>query len=153
MALNAKMEEHGRGSKCRTKDRHDDFECRTEDVASNAKLKVWLWTPNWKCGSERQTEDMAMKAEQKKSNGFERQDEDITLNAKWKRWSRCRTRGKQQLWTPNKKWIMTLSVKINMWLWMPNRKCDGSGCQNEKSGSERQTEDEQWLWMPNRKWL
>ena len=96
MALNAKMEEHGRGSKCRTKDRHDDFECRTEDVASNAKLKVWLWTPNWKCGSERQTEDMALNAERKKymmaqnakpktNNGSESQNENEALNAKSKR--------------------------------------------------------------------
>ena len=48
MALNAKMEEHGGGSKYWTKDRHDDSECRTEDVALNAKLKIWLWKPNWR---------------------------------------------------------------------------------------------------------
>ena len=122
-----------------------NVERKIDMMTLSVELKTWLRTPNWKCGSECQTEDMAMKAEQKKSNGFERQDEDTTLNAKRKRWSRCRTRGKQRLWTPNKKWITNLNVRINMWLWTPNRKCDGSRCQNEKSGSERQTEDEQWL--------
>ena len=32
-----KMEENGDGSECRTKDRHEDSECRTENVALNAK--------------------------------------------------------------------------------------------------------------------
>ena len=32
----------------------------------SVKLKTWLWTSNWKWGSEIQTEDMALNAEQKK---------------------------------------------------------------------------------------
>ena len=41
-------------------------ERQTEDAALNAKIKMWLWTPNkktmiwmskWKCGSERQKEN------------------------------------------------------------------------------------------------
>ena len=48
-----------------------------ENVAPNAKMRMQLWTPNEKCGSEYQT---------KRRCGSERQNED-----------------EQQLWTPNEK--------------------------------------------------
>ena len=40
MALNAKMEGRGGGSRCQTKDRHDDSECRIENAALSAKQKI-----------------------------------------------------------------------------------------------------------------
>ena len=48
------------------KKRREDSECQTENVALNTektsnlniKLKVWLWTPNWRYGSECRTEEI-----------------------------------------------------------------------------------------------
>ena len=44
-------------------------------VTLNEKLEIWLWTPNWKHGSERWTE----------KNDFERQTRTMALNAKLQR--------------------------------------------------------------------
>ena len=52
-----------------------------------------LWTPNWRCDSKRQTEDMTLKVKWKKdmmalnaelkiNNGSKRQTKDMTLNTK-----------------------------------------------------------------------
>ena len=102
-----------------------------ENVAPNAKMRMQLWTPNEKCGSEYQT---------KRRCGSERQNED-----------------EQQLWTPNEKCgsecqneDVALNAKMKMWLWTPNRKKMWLWTPNEtKHGSERRTEGEWWLWTLN----
>ena len=33
---------------------NNDSERQAEDMVLNAKMKMWLWTPKWRCGSERQ---------------------------------------------------------------------------------------------------
>ena len=78
MALNAKMEEHGGGSRCRMKDRHKEFECQIENAALNAKLKT-------STGFESQNKDVALNSKLKISTSFERRNEDImALNAERK---------------------------------------------------------------------
>ena len=75
---------------------NNDSERQTEDMVLNAKMKMWLWTPKWRCDFERQNEDAALKANWKKgmmamnaalktNNGSKRQNETTALNAKLKK--------------------------------------------------------------------
>ena len=66
-------------------------------MALNAKMKIRLWTPNGKGDLD---------VELEVNNDFERLTEDTTLNTKMKK----------RLCMPNRKWITTLNVKMNMWL-------------------------------------
>ena len=62
---------------------NNSFEHQTKDTTLNAKLKIWLWMPNWRCDSECQIEDvMALNTELETNNGFEHQTKDTTLNTK-----------------------------------------------------------------------
>ena len=61
VAPNAKL---NNGSKCQNEDAA--LNAKTKNImAPNAKLKIRLWKPNWKCDSERQTEDVALNAKLK----------------------------------------------------------------------------------------
>ena len=70
-----------------------------QTMALNAKLKMWLWTPNWRCDM------MTLKAELEMNNDFEHQTEDVALNAKLKMWH-----DDSKWWTKT----MALNAKLNM---------------------------------------
>ena len=144
-----------------------------EDVALNAKWnKTWLQASNWRCGSERQTKkqgsgrrkgNVALNAKWKKvvalmlkwKRGFEHQTEYMALNANIKKDGAIKCQNENTALNAKLKrgGGSERQTKNNQRLWTPNWRCDGSRCQNEKSGYERQTEDEQWLWTLNGKWL
>ena len=66
----------------------------------------------------------------KANDNSERQDEDMALNAKRKRWSKCRTRGKQRLWTPNWRYSFERQDE-KVALYAKQKMNNDSGCYNE----------------------
>ena len=99
----------------------------------------WLWMPNRKNGSERQTKSNNYECRTKTS--AQRQTKTTTLNAKlkkkgvikcqiWKYDSECQTEKRWWLWMLNENDMMTLNAELGPWLWTPKLKC----------GFERQTE-------------
>ena len=83
MALNAKLKRDG-GSKRPTEERHDDSECRIEDMSLNAELKK-LITLNTKDEALNVKLKHNSKCQTKTNNGSERQNEDAVLNAELKK--------------------------------------------------------------------
>ena len=73
---------------------NNSFERQTETDSSDIEMKMQLWPPKWRCGSERQNENAALNAQQKMNNGFERQTENERYDG-----YECWTRNKQWLWT------------------------------------------------------
>ena len=73
-------------SECQTEKNDSKRRNWEEMVALNAKLEMWLWTPNWKHGSEDQTEKIWW-----------------LWTPNWRRW---------RLWTSNYKGIVTLNAKL-----------------------------------------
>ena len=65
---------------------------QTETDSSDIEMKMRLWTPNWKCGSERQNENATLNTQRKMNNGSEHQTENERYDG-------------YECWTRNKQWL------------------------------------------------
>ena len=110
---------------------NNDSECQMK--------KVMALISKWKCDSELQDEDVALKSKMKMNNGFECQTEDATLNTKRK------TNNGSERQTEDVSRYLNECVALNS----ERKMNDGSEYQNEKcddielkayDGSERRTE-------------
>ena len=54
---------------------NNSSEHQTETDSFDIEMKMRLWMPKWRCGSESQNENAALNVQRKMNNGSERQTE------------------------------------------------------------------------------
>ena len=154
MALNAKLW------------RDSNSKRQTGDATLNAKLKPWLWMPNWRCDYEHQTENVALNTK------LRRTILNVITKNIWQLWTssykeiaalNAITKKGRWFWTPNWKEMVTLNIQIEKrwWLWTPKlRRDSGSESQTVKDDFERRNWEDMatlnaitnkgwWLWTLN----
>ena len=174
MALNAKTEDVTVNVKLRSDDdserrtKKQGSGCRNENVALNAKIKMWLWTLNRRYDSECQGNDGALHAELKAWLWMLNRKERVALNAKLERdgdferqTGRCgfehQVGNRWWLWIPKLRMMVRMTLNADTekwWLWPPKLR---SGDDSERRNWEvmMMTLNPKiekwwwWLWKPS----